>query len=231
MASRGLDCVHGLAMDAKPDAHGVTHARTAMKTAPTQAAIVHFNINDFDTTSESGRAQAFFAFCVALDRAEQDLANENAALAECPTTALGVLALQETRAPIANAISHAGAAAKIDAANRALKVHPAAPNDLLAVGPTLQLVYPSHAARDPRDVTRALTLSEDARIAAESWCENPEAFDNAPIFRFQDHADDWRATKGGDGDIYLYGERTGIYLRGNPRRMRASRWIVMMTAR
>lgn len=199
--------------------------------APTQAAIVHFNINDFDTTSEAGRAQAFAAFCVALDRAEQDLARENAALAECPTTALGVLALQEARAPIASAIAHAGATAKVAAANRALKVQPDAPNDVLAVGPTLQLVYPSHAARDPRDVARALTISEDARTAAEAWCENPEAFDDAPVFRFQDSADDWRATKSSDGDLFLYGERTGIYLRGNPRSLRPSRWVVMMTAR
>ena len=43
--------------------------------------------------------------------------------------------------------------------------------------------------------------------------------------------DDWRATKSSDGDLYLYGERTGIYLRGNPRSLRSSRWVVMMTAR
>jgi hypothetical protein len=212
---------------------------------PTRAAIVHFNLDDFDTTTDAGRAHAFDIFCLALDSAQEALTQkdeltqeDNAAhMVDCPPTTLGVMRTQEAHdraradAPAFLKRPQSNTPAKIERANRALKGRPEVPADVLAVGPVLQLVYPSHAARDPRDAAHALTLSHDARAAALAWSDIP---DREPVFTFQDAHDDWSATRSNDGDIFLYGHRTGIYLRSTARaRQRNPRacWLVMMTHR
>ncbi len=228
MASRGLDCVHGLAMDAKPDAHGVTHARTAMKTAPTQAAIVHFNPSDFDTTTDAGRAAAFEAFSIAYDRALEDLAEgRNLVDVQCAFDAADIVDQTTHRAESDDAIDahHAHITAQANAISQSLHTmngdavpfrtiqEPASPAHLASTF-VLTLAVPTHLTRDPREVALALDKSALARASAEVWLCDPESFERVgPVGFFNDDEDRWAFTVSDDGTVFVRGEGSRIYLR------------------
>lgn len=226
MASRDLDCVHGLAMDAKPDAHSVTHARIAMKTAPTQAAIVYFNPSDFDTSTDAGRAAAFEAFSIAYDRALEDIAeNRNLVDVQCAFDAADIVdrtthraesddAIDAHRARIASqSLAISQSLQDMDSASDA-PIHETAQPAHLASTFVLTLTAPTHLTRNPRLVAHALDKSREARTQAEVWVDDRDAFETCGAVGFSyDDEDRWAFTASEDGTVFVRGERTRIYLR------------------
>lgn len=202
-----------------------------------KAAIVHFDPNNFDTSTEEGRAAAFEAFSIAYDRALEDIAQERN-LVDVQET------LGDARKPwAADLVDQATQRAEADDACEAHRAHIAsqsnaiaqsietmngdaipfrpvqepAPPAHLASTFALTLCVPHHLTRDPREVALALDKSTLARDAAETWLCDPESFERVgPVGFFNDDEDRWAFTASEDGTVFVRGEGSRIYLRLRP---------------
>ena len=199
-----------------------------------KAAVVHFNIDNFDTSTEQGRAAAFEAFSIAYDQALEDIAQDRNlvdvqetlgdarkpwaadAVDQATHRAESSDAIEAHRAHIAaqsRAISRS-----LDAMNNAaVRAQEPAPPAHLASTFTLTLCVPYHLTRDPREVALALDKSTLARDAAETWLCEPESFERVgPVGFFHDDEDRWAFTASEDGTLFVRGEGSRIYLRLRP---------------
>lgn len=196
-----------------------------------KAAVVHFNMDNFDTNTEQGRAAAFEAFSIAYDRALEDIAQERNLVDVQETLNAAAIVDQTTNlAESDDAIEAHGAhtTAQASAISQSLHamngdvvpfrpVQEPAPPAHLASTFVLTLCVPTHLTRDPREVALALDKSNLARASAEVWLCDPDSFETCgAVGFFNDDEDRWAFTASDDGTVFVRGERTRIYLRLRP---------------